>query len=687
MIGEFGLAGSLEVGDVDRDGRPELVSLADSGFFGGLPRWQIHEYDGEVRQTWSSLPLEGQPRFLRLLPRPSGVEILVFWDSVVKVFDGGSRRLLREIQLPGAELRAARIGDLEGDGDQELVLSCALDLFVLDPASGELLADKPGFGGTDLDLGQIDGDPQAEIAIGGNGFGGLILDGISLAVDWADLTGFGERVRMVDVDADGMDEIVATSESDELVRAIDVSTGETLWEQFLRFPTVLEAEDLDGDGRLEVLVASGLVSGVQVLDPVEGELSWAVESPTGAAGAAVVADLDRDGVRELVWSTRLAEAPAGGSLSVVDTVTRAIEYTAPDLRGPLRGLGIADLDLNGRNELVAATESGSAEGDEAGRLLTWIGDSGTLVRVGEPLESGGFGGYKLGPVVASQLDADPQPEICLAITSPNRIRCEDGLSHEVHWEVPIPDGAEGLALLAGQLDEDPSHEVIVATSASKVLAFEGDSGWLKWGSPQLQESSGPHNLRIGNVIGDSRIEILAGGAGGFPSALALIDAQSGLLALPEIPWTLGIEGFELAEIDGDPEIELLVSRDNGDIVAFDPVTQTFGAPIASFEPTILAFRFGDVTRDDVPDLILTRFQGGLLVWDGAAGAVTWTSPWLGDRPGLQGSLWIGDFDDDSISEIAVSMEAALAVFEAPLVALLRADFETGDTSEWSSTQP
>ena len=49
--------------------------------------------------------------------------------------------------------------------------------------------------------------------------GATTVSGGTLDVDWADLTGFGQHVRLVDVDHDGYDEVVAENADRDVLRA------------------------------------------------------------------------------------------------------------------------------------------------------------------------------------------------------------------------------------------------------------------------------------------------------------------------------------------------------------------------------------------------------------------------------------------------------------------------------------
>jgi hypothetical protein len=195
------------------------------------------------------------------------------------------------------------------------------------------------------------------------------------------------------------------------------------------------------------------------------------------------------------------------------------------------------------------------------------------------------------------------------------------------------------------------------------------------------------DVRAANVLGDERLEIIAGGAGGNAEIIVVLDAESGSLAAPEPPGELRLRSFEPYDLNEDGHHELIVSRDDGVLAAYHPEDQTFSPPIASFDPPVLTHRLADVTRDGIVDIVITQPEVGLSVFDGSIGEIVWTSPWLGHLPGLRGALWIANTDAEPLLEIVVGLPSGLAVFEAPLSVLFRSGFETGDTSEWSTSQP
>ena len=125
---------------------------------------------------------------------------------------------------------------------------------------------------------------------------------------------------------------------------------------------------------------------------------------------------------------------------------------------------------------------------------------------------------------------------------------------------------------------------------------------------------------------------------------------------------------------------------SGSIAILDPTTGQLAAPLATFADQVDALRVADPTRDGVLDFNVV-VGGVLLVWGGAESAVVWTGPYLGPEAGFRDSLWVGNFDSDSVPDIAVNTGYGFAIFEAPLFELFVDGFESGDTTAWTITLP
>ncbi len=225
------------------------------------------------------------------------------------VVEGGWRFGVDAAGSAGAVLAAA--GDLDGDGVEEVLVGAPKAgggggaVYLLSgPITGEgSLGDVPAWtgdaalgylGAAVVGLGDVDGDGLAEVAVSEPGWG----DGVG-------------RVHVLD-GASGLDGAALLVAGAGMV---DVGSA-------------LAAGDLDGDGRAEVAVATrstGADTAVVIASPTGGSLAaalaWSAPAEASAGRAVEVADVDADGVVDLIVGAPESGAQAGAVYVVHGPVT------------------------------------------------------------------------------------------------------------------------------------------------------------------------------------------------------------------------------------------------------------------------------------------------------------------------------------------------------------------------------
>lgn len=317
----------IEIGDVDDDGIDDVVACNSVASH----IYAINGTGHDITGLWpiTSTPTPVVDLAVGQLDGQAGVDVAAIGETVpgcLYVYDSTGSLMWSDSGVGG---RTVEIGDVDGDGDNEVV---AADYGSGNPvpSGGWVLAFDGDEGGTplysfytepgkiisDIELGDLDGNPaDVEVAaitepVDATLFAIDIDNGTeqemwSYSIDWAHQY-YGESLAIGDVDRDYKNEVIAAGESlnhitkyigpdcpygiyafDGLDRDED-GLGDLVWSPYCVSEPITDVEvgDLDGDGDDDV--AFGTVSGRTVY------AITAVESKTGTATGTGTVYFDSD---------------------------------------------------------------------------------------------------------------------------------------------------------------------------------------------------------------------------------------------------------------------------------------------------------------------------------------------------------------------------------------------------------
>lgn len=317
------------------------------------------------------------------------------------------------------------------------------------------------------------------------------------------------------------------------------------------------AADLDGDGIAEVI---GHQSNGRLLAlRHDGELLWVSDAVPGIGsrglGGPAVGDLDADGVPEIAYGRAVVSNT--GRLIAVGTGNTGQNYNYYGLFGTVLppGVGsypqsiIADIDLDGRNELVAGDTVYRLDGSELG--IVWN------ATVPDKLMVDGFS-------AVANLDGDPEAEIVYVSSNQIMVLNHDGSTFAGRremlpfywWEIPSYWGGPPTV---ADLNGDGTPEILVVTSR-QVIAYTAGLGRL-WQRPILGDFGGFHTATAFDLDGDGVREVMVLGETSGNDALTffVLDGATGATrySRPNISKT-AMEFPVVVDVDGDGRAEILV---------------------------------------------------------------------------------------------------------------------------------
>jgi hypothetical protein len=347
---------AMDYGDVDNDGEPELLygsESSDSGYGDGL--FFVHDASTKALEyqsgeptglDWTGLYRIGHANIDDDPQHEICITTSITYSALVICYDGVTHAEQWRLQTSsGLSFRAMKIGDVDADGELEIVTSTQREhtgaegtfLYVFDAATGQQewrsVDLGPGWTGLfHLRLAQLDDDDALEMVVG-QGQGALwAFDGASKVLQFITLDYDTGSLATVDVDGDGLDEVFLGTTSGEIL-LLDRDTGAiaaTIHDYNVSIEG-LHVVDIDRDGAFEFVFGAGtemrIYSGTDPSVPLwlSGPLSHVA---IGQFDSVMVGDIDEDQNLEIVVNL------GSPGLAIYEVPDSCIDNgTAPDCNG------------------------------------------------------------------------------------------------------------------------------------------------------------------------------------------------------------------------------------------------------------------------------------------------------------------------------------------------------------------
>jgi hypothetical protein len=236
-----------------------------------------------------------------------------------------------------------------------------------------LAYDKNFRGGINVSCGDIDGNGKDEIVTSPKSGGASNIrifdkDGKSLGFSFYAYPkgdNHGTNITLGDVDGDGKDEIMTSSEEGPLIK---IFKGQKLISKFeawknIKIGTSIASGDIDSDGKEEIIVGGGSRGGPQIkIFNLKGKelFSFFVFHPLSRHGIDVAAfDVNRDNKSEVIASQKSGE-PAMVKIYKLDEAKSIFStfYAYPKNFKIGANIAVGDLSGDGEAEIIAAQDFG-----------------------------------------------------------------------------------------------------------------------------------------------------------------------------------------------------------------------------------------------------------------------------------------------------------------------------------------
>ncbi len=588
--------------------------------------------------------------------------------------------------------------DIDLDGDPDLMLASAVEptcgaaeasVVWFDNAAGTfgvgtvVAQGWPAVGGIDrVDL-DADGDRDLVVAAGDrvvvhHALGGGAFGAESLWTEGVEI----EAVHSGDVDGDGVDDLVISDTASAVLASVPTGAGEALPWVALALPSsaALVVVDVDADGVPEVIAAGDAVHVHRRTDLDRDGLSDDEEAIWGTDPA--LWDTDGDGISDG------AEALHGGS---DPTQADTDGDGAPDDNDPCP-LDAANLDSDGDGtcdaiDVCVGRGDGLAPWGPEHAVATLVDDTEDLESAdfdgdGDTdlmVASGGAGGVLWldnvdgvfdppitvattdvpNDVEAEDLDQDGDVDLVLATNSDDQVWFIDNLGGA--WGAPqvlVTTAAAGPTdLVLADLDADGWTDVVFGTQYDLVVLPSLGSGTLGPAEWIATDTDVLFELEVLDLDGDGDLDLIASDWSGnqilaYDNLGAHAYGTSTELSTDPNPW--GVTSADLAD-DGTLDLVSIISED---VMQIADGQGPFELLYSGTEHHLVAA--SDLDGDGDDDLVLAGSDG--VAWLETNGTTPQVTELL---PVWASAMTLADLDGDGDDDIIVSDELSLDVLWVP----------------------
>lgn len=593
LVSEQGIPPTLSTAgftviDVDEDGRDEII-VGHVAAVSPFRRVRYSPAFGRMVVDLSAPPpyqyQDANNPQLSLVTTltPGGAYKAITWqEHSVAIYDLNSGQLERLSDPTGFDWpQPVCAVDLNGDGNKEIIARDGIAVRAMNTTlTRELgrtfisqgISPEPG-----VVCGNLDNDAAIEVAVE-NGdiyeFDGYRLRAQSSVANT--VNGYPMRyVGSADLDGDGNEELVVAYNG--LVRAYNIESGQIAWtvgETAVR--TRISASrlaDINKDGVRDLLLvteASGPTLGAVLgFDGVDGDELFRASHPDNNGFAVNAGDFDGDGSIEIA-ATLVRPFTRPNRLYLYDAASGALESRSEDELPPVAA-AIGDLDRDGTQEIVTVIGGVAGVGDI--RLLGF--DANTFAHrwatTHQILPVPGTG--QISSLGIGDVDGNGTTEIVVGMQKDTAawLVVIDGTTRQFLRSIVLPEFDSVNSLVVTDLDGNGRDEIIAAASAPFGADYGGETFILNGANGQVVARGGLgifqyrhlKSVKVADVNGDGHRDIVTVGFGVYGGALGIMDGVT-YLVHGEIS-EMGHHSVALVDVDADGRAEIVLGNADGSI--------------------------------------------------------------------------------------------------------------------------
>ncbi|MFV8783992.1 FG-GAP-like repeat-containing protein [Microbulbifer sp. SA54] len=467
----------------------------------------------------------------------------------ILIIDGRSGRLRNFIGVNAASIKSIEIADVNNDNNPEIVYLANSDRYSSSAQKLEVRSTSSGFSllwqssplaaQSDLAIGDTDGDGVQEIVLSGGYIFGH--NGTNYANEWLFGDGFGNYIRVGDIDGDNISEIIGQSNIGERYLKVFDAVNKSIKTQIEEYFSDVTLTDIDSDGSAEMLALPAYSSEARLYSfdlagTQQFTTDWTLAIPNSATKA-VIADTDGDSQLEFVALSNYRDHIVVAS----EKPGIEIEWQSDslyDISGAFTGGEFATFNGKGDRLVFFGSASSYTPTYTSGNRAIQMDPLNGALEWSTPLTgySGNFDG------TLSDLGQDGTIELLFASSRTPSVY--SFFSESIIWSAPqMTYSAQKVA--KGKINSDQDDDFVILSSSGDVNAYDPKNQVLLWG---IDRESG-NSLAVADLDGNDKDQVIAGN---YKTVTVYLPGDGEATQ----QFTQSLENIALAIKDADKSVQL-----------------------------------------------------------------------------------------------------------------------------------
>jgi hypothetical protein len=391
------------------------------------------------------------------------------------------------------------LGDADNDGGNELIAITekATHLYNIADysASGNF-----AYGAQHAAFGNVDNDADNELVYNTGKIVSYKTAKITLKVDYG--LGFGNWVRVANIDGDAAAEVIM-ADGWGYVRAFDADIQSVKWEHATAQDiAALRVVDINHDGKDDIVYGDGQWGSLNALDN-NGALFWSLANPDSSMTDIAVLDADGDGDQDIAW--------ASDKLYLHDLTSAKRLFQSNITAPPFRTVTFGDADNDGKQDFITVTRQGIVKVlDAVTGVQKWQSPSNLF---------NGFAFVGILAAAVGDVDNDGQNELVVVGDRlyDGAIYLLDVKNRKLKKTIVLDSGSPLYAVKIADVDGDGLNDIVAGggyahSGSPGIYAYvvDGAAGTVKWHSQNLANGggSGVYGLDVADIDGNGNLDIV-----------------------------------------------------------------------------------------------------------------------------------------------------------------------------------